>query len=408
MKTIRNLYAVCFLLFSSFLCADPDSVQSALVIINTDRSQGSGFFLKDGDEYFVVTNAHVIGNTSGLVVRKITGQQINFSRIDLSQTSDLARLLVEKLPPNATAFEKETGNIQINEMIKVYGNSQGRNVVTEISGRVQGVGPSEIEVSAQFVQGNSGSPILNRSGRVIGVATYATREDSRENWVIRGTRFEQVRRFGLRLDDVEWRTVDRRVLHQQVNLLNDIYRYTWDIVDFLPVWIPYYSVDDTRFTTFERNRRNQEMRSRAFAILTRYNAADQRGRYENESWPNAIHKFCDLYLIATSAYWEESLRGVSPQSHQFRVFRREEEQRWAELNEHAARLTSVPIELINNTQWVSGYLKHDANFNLRNLEILKQRMEVIMSGQGWSSKRGSQSLRNRVQAVETLRHLNME
>ena len=66
------------------------------------------------------------------------------------------------------SIKKETP--VIGDKITVHGNSGGGGVVTRIQGKVLGVGPNLVEVDAEFVQGNSGCPILSDSLEVVGVA----------------------------------------------------------------------------------------------------------------------------------------------------------------------------------------------------------------------------------------------
>jgi hypothetical protein len=69
-----------------------------------------------------------------------------------------------------------------------------------------GIGPDRIEVSAEFVPGNSGSPIIHvKSGKVIGIATYLITRQFAE---LADRRESRVRRFGYRLDSVkQWQPV---------------------------------------------------------------------------------------------------------------------------------------------------------------------------------------------------------
>ena len=96
------------------------------------------------------------------------------------------------------------GDLNNQERVVVFGNSAGGGVVTTLRGKMQGVGPQKVEVDATFVAGNSGSPIVAYDyDAVIGMATYATQEPQ-VDWTKRSTRFAEVRRFGVRIDDVNW------------------------------------------------------------------------------------------------------------------------------------------------------------------------------------------------------------
>lgn len=101
------------------------------------------------------------------------------------------------------------------ENVYVFGNSDGKSVATDLFGKITGVGPKDIEVSVPFVHGNSGSAVLNEQGEVVGVATYAIRPDTNpEDWTKEGSRFSDVRRFAVRLVNVEWKSMKYEVFYK--------------------------------------------------------------------------------------------------------------------------------------------------------------------------------------------------
>jgi len=95
-------------------------------------------------------------------------------------------------------------SISIGDEVIVLGNSDGLGTVTELRGRVTGIGPTQIEIDAEFVNGNSGSPIIHAlSGKVIGVATFAIIPNLTA--LNTGTEMANIRRFGVRIDTAtEW------------------------------------------------------------------------------------------------------------------------------------------------------------------------------------------------------------
>jgi len=103
-------------------------------------------------------------------------------------------------------------------------------VATQTTGNIKGVGPSLIEVDANFQPGNSGSPIMNlRTNEVIGVATYsATRRVEVEEPSARANAGAapksdtvEKRWFGYRLDSVsKWEAIDLARLNVQADRID--------------------------------------------------------------------------------------------------------------------------------------------------------------------------------------------
>ena len=174
-----------------------------LAIIVAGKKTGTGFLLRDGDRCWLYTNAHVVDGVSGGDVRAtlINNTVLSLGACQRAQGLDLVRFaLAGPLP----AYFPERNVPDIGESITILGNSDGRGVVTEIRGHILGVGPRQIEVDAPFVIGNSGSPVLNRAGRVVGVASYLRNCRDNSDWSKKNTRYNGVRRFAVRLSGIRW------------------------------------------------------------------------------------------------------------------------------------------------------------------------------------------------------------
>ena len=78
-------------------------------------------------------------------------------------------------------------------------------MINESDGKIQGIGVSSFEVSAEVIQGNSGGPVVSEDGqKALGLITHgiAARTDV---WAEK-TRFSKVRRFAARLDrSIVWK-----------------------------------------------------------------------------------------------------------------------------------------------------------------------------------------------------------
>ena len=186
-------------------CIVVDKFQDYIALITAGNSTGTGFLCSIDGKKYMITNEHVMRGGKPFKAIMLNGKQLKFKNQEIATDRDLIRCeLVEDLPTLSIG-----GAIpNLGDEIAVYGNSGGKMVVTELKGTVVGIGIKEIEVDAGFIGGNSGSPIIDSNNRVIAVATFAQMSTAASDWVKTGTRFDGVRRFGLRLDGIKWKKND--------------------------------------------------------------------------------------------------------------------------------------------------------------------------------------------------------
>ena len=207
----------------------------ALVVVRSDNSSGSGFIARLKDKTFFVTNIHVLGAARGAELTTVNGEAIKLTPTAyVSKRRDLAIVPID-WSGRVLDISKSLNfdNVEIGESVTVMGNSSGANVTTRLDGVIRGIGPNEIEVSAEFVPGNSGSPIIhNELGVVIGIAAYLRDFRSDSKWT-EGTEFNDIRRFGYRLDGaIEWQAVALDDLYRQAEayaLFEDRTEVMWNV-----------------------------------------------------------------------------------------------------------------------------------------------------------------------------------
>ncbi len=177
-------------------------VKDKVAIIEcADGSSGTGFCLRMSDGVYFISNEHVFHSAydEKPKILTVTGRIIDVAdRVEIAKDFDLIRWRIEDSSP---CFELSEEMPSIGNSVVIYGNSDGLGVVTEIKGTVQGVSHNRIETDAKFVLGNSGSPLINEDGKVIGVAALLFNRDSTVDWAKKGTRFDAVRRFAERVPD---------------------------------------------------------------------------------------------------------------------------------------------------------------------------------------------------------------
>ncbi len=146
------------------------------------RGQGSGFVI-DGAKRLAVTNNHVVENASRIRVNMPDGRTYTARVVGADPIGDIALLRLEgtgTLPQVALA---DSDRLQIGQVAVAIGNPLGfRNTVTQgvlsaigrqlPEGQVAGIPLDDlIQTDAAINPGNSGGPLLDASGRVVGMNT---------------------------------------------------------------------------------------------------------------------------------------------------------------------------------------------------------------------------------------------
>ncbi|EDY18532.1 hypothetical protein CfE428DRAFT_3917 [Chthoniobacter flavus Ellin428] len=234
---VLRIAALLFLILAAPLrsmALDASALQ-AMVIVEGDEGRGSGFVLKMGNQTFLITNSHVIRGNRNVKFKNLHNADLSTGALEIADEVDAVRAEVSNAT-NVLELEPNIDKLKIGDEVIVAGNSEGAGVVREIPGKVVGIGPDRIEVDAEFVPGNSGSPILLKStGKVIGIATYL--------YVPRGRTgakspfsLNEVRRFGYRLDTVgKWVTPPSksRLMEEGMKLaeLEDLFKTITSILE---------------------------------------------------------------------------------------------------------------------------------------------------------------------------------
>lgn len=150
---------------------------------NQYKHSGSGFLI--GNDGYALTNTHVVthedGRSCGQVNVRIKGQQVRASVVKLGDNKhgsgggiDLALIKLDRLPLNAKVLKFEKfDNVRIGERVFVIGNSLGYGTcITSgiVSDKCREVdGQMLLMTDCAVNGGNSGGPIFNDKGLVIGV-----------------------------------------------------------------------------------------------------------------------------------------------------------------------------------------------------------------------------------------------
>jgi putative serine protease PepD len=153
----------------------------AVVSVRTPSGSGTGFLVdRDGT---LVTNAHVVGNSDRVVVKfGQDGRSIDGEVVGSDASSDLAVVHIDpgSAPRNAKPLQfADSRQVRVGDTAIAIGNPFGLDR-TATEGIVSGIGreikapngfsiDEVIQTDAPINPGNSGGPLLDETGRVIGV-----------------------------------------------------------------------------------------------------------------------------------------------------------------------------------------------------------------------------------------------
>jgi serine protease Do len=141
-------------------------------------SLGSGFVV-DGNEGIIVTNNHVIDGAEEIIVNFHDGSKLKVDKVLGKDTkTDLAVLKVTPKKPLVAVKFGSSGNLKVGDWVMAIGNPFGLGgsvTVGIISAKQRDInsGPYDdyLQTDAAINKGNSGGPLFNMDGDVIGVNT---------------------------------------------------------------------------------------------------------------------------------------------------------------------------------------------------------------------------------------------
>ena len=147
-------------------------------IPNKLKYSGTGFMF--GSKDYVITNWHVIRGAENIKVKFLNGEKIKAEVLLKDSKNDIAFLKLERSPqlPASSLKIGNSSSVKMGDKVFTIGYPahwvMGQNpkytegVVNALSGIKDD--PTVFQISAQIQPGNSGGPLFDQSGNVIGIA----------------------------------------------------------------------------------------------------------------------------------------------------------------------------------------------------------------------------------------------
>lgn len=145
------------------------------------QTSGSGFIIQKKGKLYVITNAHVIENasneTGSIKIFTFDRQQYEAILIGGDNFYDIAVLEIKQSPSNLKSVQFRNTETRIGETVFAVGNPLGRHPYSVMNGiisaknRIISNRPGYLQSSATLSGGNSGGPLFDSKGNVIGINT---------------------------------------------------------------------------------------------------------------------------------------------------------------------------------------------------------------------------------------------
>jgi serine protease Do len=153
--------------------------QSWTAAVRADLNYGAGIVI-DGSG-LIVTNQHVVANTKSVTVTPFGGNPSKAEILDTDSALDLALLRVELAEPlPQAAVVGSAASLGVGDDVLAVGSprkmffSVSRGMVSFPERQLDGV--SYIQTDLPINEGNSGGPLVDREGRVVGVISFILKE----------------------------------------------------------------------------------------------------------------------------------------------------------------------------------------------------------------------------------------
>ena len=143
----------------------------------TSAASGSGFIYSD--DGYIITNFHVVENSSSISVSMYDGTSLDAKLVGYDESNDVAVLKVESEQALTPVVIGDSNNLNVGDPVVAIGNPLGELTFSLTSGAVSaldrevtfsgGITMNLIQTDCAINSGNSGGALFNLYGEVIGI-----------------------------------------------------------------------------------------------------------------------------------------------------------------------------------------------------------------------------------------------
>ncbi|HEX4330382.1 MAG TPA: trypsin-like peptidase domain-containing protein [Burkholderiales bacterium] len=157
--------------FNGSLADNMTNVRAAVVTVTRAGASGSGFFVGEGG--YVLTNSHVVAGSRFVRVKLITGRELVGEVVKQDSGRDVALIKTEGRDFMALPIATVESNIgsEVTAIGSPLGEALSGTVTRGIVSAYRTINTHRyVQSDVSILPGNSGGPLLDRGGRVVGIA----------------------------------------------------------------------------------------------------------------------------------------------------------------------------------------------------------------------------------------------
>lgn len=178
----------------------------AVAYIESNEGSGTGFFYSENGTLY--TNAHVVGNSKEVAVNMSSGARYRGDVCWSEPDIDVAMIRIPRFYPSPSLERRSTADLRgksieltrVGESVIALGFPNGGEVSVS-RGIVSAIHDDKIQTDAALNPGNSGGPLINLRGEVIGIV-YSRLERSADGRDVEGIG------FAIPINSFGWRAFD--------------------------------------------------------------------------------------------------------------------------------------------------------------------------------------------------------